>query len=401
MKRREFLKIGMTGVVALSLNPYGCSWGKGDGAQLASTGAGAAVTVRNLVMTEALFEMVDLRQVYQWAFEDPNQTDPTKQGPRFPGPLIKAVEGETIRLTVTNALHEGHGFIIPSSPGQQNIVDLGVIPPGEARTAEFTAPAAGSYLYFDPLNGPVNRVLGLHGALVVLPKAATNPYGAAATAPVQQLFADLGTTAEFPGSAWDPARTWLWQFHSIDPKWNDLAQAGQPIDAVQFQNGFLPRYFTINGKSGFFSSHDMDTALAGRVGQPALVRIMNTGMATHSPHLHANHVYVTALNGEVQSNVFLVDTFTLRPLDRLDWLVPFHRPPDIPDVALNNPNNFIRLDAAQELALSFGGVPQSPLDYPMHCHMEMSQTAAGGNYPQGMVTHFTFTGDVDGTPFPA
>jgi hypothetical protein len=28
----------------------------------------------------------------------------------------------------------------------------------------------------------------------------------------------------------------------------------------------------------------------------------------------------------------------------------------------------------------------------MHCHIEMSQTAAGGNYPQGLVTDWQMLG---------
>jgi hypothetical protein len=28
--------------------------------------------------------------------------------------------------------------------------------------------------------------------------------------------------------------------------------------------------------------------------------------------------------------------------------------------------------------------------YPMHCHAEMSQTAAGGLYPNGMIAHIEF-----------
>jgi hypothetical protein len=33
-----------------------------------------------------------------------------------------------------------------------------------------------------------------------------------------------------------------------------------------------------------------------------------------------------------------------------------------------------------------------PLRYVMHCHCEMSQTAGGGNYPMGAVTHWEMTG---------
>ena len=37
-----------------------------------------------------------------------------------------------------------------------------------------------------------------------------------------------------------------------------------------------------------------------------------------------------------------------------------------------------------------------PLRYVMHCHCEMSQTASGGNYPQGMVTRWEIVGGLGG-----
>ena len=66
----------------------------------------------------------------------------------------------------------------------------------------------------------------------------------------------------------------------------------------------------------------------------------------------------------------------------------------------------LRTLIANELGLRINGpngspgFSQSPLVYPMHCHMEQSQTAAGGNYPQGSVAHFNFLGDTDGIDFP-
>jgi len=64
----------------------------------------------------------------------------------------------------------------------------------------------------------------------------------------------------------------------------------------------------------------------------------------------------------------------MRPMDRKDMILPFERPPDI---AVWPPK--------QE---------PFPLRYVMHCHTEMSQTAGGGNYPQGLVTHWTMTGPI-------
>lgn len=381
MNRRKFLKIGAGGLAAIAAGNLRIP------SIFESEVQAAPQQTISLSMMEAMVFMVDLRPVYMWTFAD-------QRGPYFPGPVIFVRESDVIRLNLTNSLNEDHAFTISGTS-----IRSGIIKPGQTERVFFVAPPAGTYIYFDPLNAPVNRILGLHGAMVVLPRAGNTPYREP-TPEVQQLFNDLGTTAEFPGHPWNPARTWIWLIHNIDPRWHDLALAGSPINPTQLRNEFLPRYFTMNGKSGFFSGEDKNTALSGNVGQPALVRIVNTGLAFHSPHLHANHFFVIAVNGKVQDNLFFIDTFTVEPLDRVDWLVPFERPPDIPAVHPNNPQKLIRLDAAQELTLAFGGVPQSPLDYPMHCHMEMSQTAAGGNYPMGLVTHFTFTGDVDGVPFP-
>jgi hypothetical protein len=102
--------------------------------------------------------------------------------------------------------------------------------------------------------------------------------------------------------------------------------------------------------------------------------VLNPGLATHSPHIHGNHVYVLAADGRVQDNVFLVDTWTMRPDGRADVLLPFIRPPDIPPAAW---------PPVEE---------PFPHKFPMHCHTEMSQTSGGGNYPQGLVTDWVIEG---------
>jgi hypothetical protein len=159
--------------------------------------------------------------------------------------------------------------------------------------------------------------------------------------------------------------------------------------------------------------------LFAEVGEPCLVRVLNAGLWTHSMHLHANHFFLTCFNGKVQSNLLWLDTFTSRPMDTYDMVVPFTRPPDIantrgigwPDPGLItrtgqpawppiqefnvfqpkqgtekrsflDPN--IKVDIAER---------QSPLVYPMHDHSEASQTAQGGNYNCGLIAGMTIIGD--------
>jgi hypothetical protein len=137
----------------------------------------------------------------------------------------------------------------------------------------------------------------------------------------------------------------------------------------------VPRYFTINGVSGVQSTENLVTVpvfpvqdpLASQVG--VYIRVVNTGVATHSPHWHGNHFFVVERNAVAQKPGFVLekDVMRLRPLARNGVLLPIHT----------------GLDAWPPLDPTQGFVEQQ---YPMHCHAEMSQTAAGGLYPMGALT---------------
>src|SRR6185369_6653854 len=106
-----------------------------------------------------------------------------------PGPTIYAIKGDSITLNITNALDEPHSFFIPG------IFDSGPIAPNTTVAKTFTASQSGAHLYYDNLNEPVNRVMGLHGALVVRPAVAAaghnfTPYDTPTTH-VQGIFDDL------------------------------------------------------------------------------------------------------------------------------------------------------------------------------------------------------------------
>lgn len=407
MKRREFIKYGACGLAAIAAGGL-------DLPALAPRQAHAAALTVNLSLEAALVEMIDLTQVFHWVFASP------QTGPSFPGPVIFATQGDIITLSVTNNLPEVHAFQIVGAR-----VLIPAINPGQTITVRFVVPAAGTYLYIDPLNAPVNRILGLHGAFIVLPKyqAGTRAGGnnrtpyTFPTSNVTRLFNDLGHTPQFPGDPWIAVRpnnvtpnpkmnpllerflfrSRIWLFTQVDPRFNARVQAGQaitPAFIADISQNFLPRYFFTSGKTGAFSSTNPDIAPEGNIGEPHLIRLLQAGIQTQSPHIHANHVYVTAKNRVVQKNVVHIDTFTMSPLDTVDWLLPFVRPPDIP-----GPNIPLRDLIPQELATVLI-TPQSPLMWPMHGHTEIDQTAAGGNYPQGMITHFIITGDLDKVPFP-
>ncbi|MBI4331500.1 MAG: multicopper oxidase domain-containing protein [Chloroflexi bacterium] len=391
INRRQFIRYAVLGLGAAGA----AGLAGGTLFQWLRTPGTVARVSRRFAITEALVQMIDGQEIYHWAFED---LDNPMHLPQMPGPLIEAVEGDAVELSITNNLPAVHGFRIPGAPGETgNGIE---IKPGETAVLSFPAPEGGSYMYLDHLNAPVNRVLGLHGPMAVLPAMGNTPYSRP-TPNVQKLFDHLGATEHFPGEPWKPEHSRIWIFHSIDPKFNAMAEKGEPIDAARFKEEFVARYFTINGESGALSSHNHHTTPEGRIGQPHLIRIMDTGMTADSPHIHGNHVYLLAIrdiggNLRIQESVPMVDTFTDEVSQCMDWLLPFIRPPDIPGDHLIPLRRLI----PRELALTLGGVGQSPLMYPMHGHNEQSQSAAGGNYPQGMVTGWIITGDLDGVSFP-
>jgi FtsP/CotA-like multicopper oxidase with cupredoxin domain len=376
LKRRSFLKAGALSAAAASA------------ASLPTARVSAAATSNYFALTiaPANAQMIDGVMVYVLAYF----LDSTLASAE-----LRVREGQTITIDVINNDFAPHGFAIPGIPS----ATIPQIASGATARVSFVAPPAGSFLYVDPYKAPLNRILGLHGAFIVEPvnglttSGSPTPFSQATHSPqVAALFNALGGgSPRFPGNKWDPAdpaREKLWLFSQTDPLINAAVAAKQTVDPAKVVATFLPRYFTINGLSGFDTAVHGGTHLhspgerimaSGRQGQPTLVRTMNAGLATHSVHIHGNHCMimtessVTGVN-YCETNVYERDVWMLKPMHRIDVLLPFERPPDIPAAAWPMKEE------------------PWPLRYVMHCHCEMSQTAGGGNYPQGACTHWEMTG---------
>ena len=325
MNRRDFLKLSATGVASIIV-----------GSHLPFLGVKNAYAAGNqiieITITEALKDMIthnaiNTAQCYFWVYK--MRVGGVDIPVECPGPTIYAIKGDSITISITNTLDEPHSFAIPG------IFDSGpVAPNATVGPFTFTVNKSGAHLYYDTLNAPVNRVMGLHGALVVRPAAAVaghnfTPYDNP-TPHVQNLYDSFGTSA-FPGLKWeegDPANTGLkfptpafrqyaHVYHQASP--NLFAEVGnhtpgQDYPAALFMQKFLrdpfsptrnngkPSFFTINGQSGFFSHFSPGITPINRVGEPVVIHILNAGLHTHSMHFHCNHFFVTSINGDVNPN---------------------------------------------------------------------------------------------------
>ena len=302
----------------------------------------------------------------------------------FPARTIVAETGTRVRLQVHNGLSGVHALHV------HDVAGTGPIAAGASASLEFDAPAAGTYLISDDSSGVVERILGLHAVLVVMP----------ADAPWLLSSGE----AEFE-------RQWLWICQDVDPVWARRAQVGERIDPVATPP--VPRYFLLNDRSGYASlglttdddlnrtrheeslasgyPRDTDVRDFGRNGGRAsgqLIRLVNAGVVVHQMHFHGNHVWTVRRNGrdfprdgrlgaiDEDGHIALQqweDVVELDPLDRKEIVLPMRRPPDA-------------LDAVW-------AARTDDWHFPMHCHAEPSQTAAGGLYPGGLVADWVLGGE--------
>ncbi len=332
MKRRTFLQFGAVGAAGTLT---------GVGGLLSWTPRARAATVSAVYyITDGYVAQPDGLNVYFKGYSG------SSSSLAVPGAPLIAQEGDTLQITIVNTLNSDHSFVI------DGMVDSSVIGAGQVQTVSFVAGSPGSYLFYDALNAPYNRLAGLHGGIAVMPAGSSNEL--------------------YPGSPTFVQQS-IWVMTEIDPAWNDRVRRGLTPDTT-----FTPRYFTINGRSmrvpgsADYGNPDIDsgyhpgTRLSGSIGDRTLVRILNAGMATHSVHFHANHVEWLARNGEIRPDIWKKDSLML-PNNRgsLDVIYPFEPPPDAhPAVTTGH--------------------------YPMHLHDEMTQTAGGGLYQFGIATTIAF-----------
>ncbi len=193
-----------------------------------------------------------------------------------PGPVLRATEGETVRVIVKNNLKEStsvhwHGLFVPNNMDGVPFINQDPIKVGETFTYEFVLRNSGTHMYHSHHNAldQVNR--GLLGAFIVDPRDAST----------------------YP--AYD--REYIMVL-------NDLSLG-----------------FTINGK-GFPATE----AVVAKRGERVLIRYLNEGVMNHPMHLHGMPMRVFAKDGWPINPPQMCDTIDVAPGNRYDVIVEATEP---------------------------------------------------------------------------
>lgn len=208
------------------------------------------------------------RKLRMWTIGEPGKAT------RFPAPLLRARAGQVVHARVEGASkgeHTIHWHGIEPSPmndgvGKHSFEIKGVY------TYQIAPRDPGFFFYHCHVNTPLHFEMGLFGALVVDPER--GPGWVAAQSPPDHLV------------PYDVEAIWVCTAH--DSRWHVLgndhglmhvADANDP--AAFTKNGILndyrPDVFTISGAvaSGTTTITDARAAVAARVGQTVLLRVLN------------------------------------------------------------------------------------------------------------------------------
>jgi len=180
-----------------------------------------------------------------------------------PGPTIEAIEGDRVRILVTNKLNEPtsvhwHGIILPNGMDGVTGLNQRAIPPGETFKYEFTLKQNGTFMYHPHSDEMFQVALGMEGFFIIHPRDGDDPK-------IDRDFAIFLHEWRIPMGAETPV----------------------PFEMVDFN------IFTFN--SVLYPSAD---SLVVKTGERIRIRFGNVMMNSHPIHLHGYEFVVTRRGGK-------------------------------------------------------------------------------------------------------
>ncbi len=179
-----------------------------------------------------------------------------------PGPTIEAVEGDRVRILVTNHLPEPtsihfHGVILPNGMDGVSGLNQPAIQPGETYAYEFTLRQHGTQMYHPHADEVLQMAMGMNGFLIIHPKQPRRPK-------IDRDFAIFLNEWAVPPGALTP----------------------NPHIMTDFN------LFTFNSR--IFPGTE---PLVIRQGQRVRIRLGNLSMDSHPIHIHGHSFWITGTDG--------------------------------------------------------------------------------------------------------
>ena len=258
---------------------------------------GVTGTAFNLVAKEGYISTGDGDSVYMWGYAHTGPQALHNNGSmQFPGPTLIVEQGDTVTVTLDNALPDpDKNSVSIVFPGQTDVTRTGGTEglmtsestgPGDIVTYSFTAGNAGTYVYHSGTQSDLQVEMGLIGTLIVRPATANQAYD------------DAATTYE---------HEYLYMVNEADAAIHALVQSGQQhlVDMSKHH----PVLWFVNGRNlpddlfADFAPWLPNQPYGGTIrmhpGDRVLMRFVGGSLDTHPLHLHGNNFEIIARDGRM------------------------------------------------------------------------------------------------------
>jgi manganese oxidase len=205
----------------------------------------------HLVAEPVLREIAPGMQAHLWGYNG-----------QSPGPTIEVVEGDRVRMFVTNRLPEStsihwHGQRLPNGMDGVSGLTQPAIKPGQTYVYEFTAQRAGTFMYHPHADETTQMAMGMMGFWVTHPRDAH-------VMPVDRDYVFLLNAYDIDPGSYTPKVSTMLDFNL----WTFNSRAYPGIDAM-----------------------------VARQGERVRIRVGNLTMTNHPLHLHGHEFTVTGTDG--------------------------------------------------------------------------------------------------------
>jgi len=219
-----------------------------------------------------------------------------------PGPTIECVEGDRVRILVTNRLPEHttvhwHGIFLPNGMDGVGGLNQPQIQPGETYVYEFTLKQNGTFMYHPHADEMVQMALGMQGFFVVHPREPEQPK-------IDRDYCIMLMNFAVHAGTWRPDPSVMTEFNM----WTFNSRVFPGIDP-----------------------------LVARLGERVRIRIANLSMHEHPIHVHGTAFEVTGTDaGWIPQSSRYKETTMLVPVGNIrvgefvaelpgDWALHCHK----------------------------------------------------------------------------
>ena len=255
----------------------------------------------NLVTRAGHISTADGMSPLFWGFAN---ADAPGLRPQYPGPTLIVNQGDTVTVTLKNALPVAGMNASILFPGQANVTASNGVdgaltkeaPPDGVTTVTytFTATNAGTYYYQSGTRPELQVEMGLVGAIIV------RPYG---YTPLTKIaYPDMATSYDYE---------YLFLLTEMDPRIHFTVE-WEGVDALEgtdYLTNYTPNWWFINGRNapdtmlmpyvGYLPNQPYNCMPRMNPGGKLLMRLIGGGRDLHPFHYHGNNAQILARNGRL------------------------------------------------------------------------------------------------------